>query len=221
MEIWLDTADLDLIESAKSMGILHGVTTNPSIVAKSKIGMEELLEKILQVQNGPVTAQVTALDASKMVEQGRELYHFSNRIVVKVPVTKEGIKAIYSLSAEKIPVMATAVFDLNQVLLGAKAGAVYVAPYFSSMCELEMSGFDQFKSMAALLNRYQYSTKIIAASLKTAEQVRECAEIGTHAVTMNKDVFLSFIDNHPETMKRIDRFSKDWQTAQARKTLLL
>jgi transaldolase len=84
-----------------------------------------------------------------------------------------------------------------------------------------MSGFDQFKSMSVLLNRYQYPAKIIAASLKNAEQVRECAEIGTHAVTMNKDVFLSFIENHPETVKRIDRFSKDWQTAQARKILHL
>jgi transaldolase len=130
MEIWLDTAELDLVQTAKEMGILHGVTTNPSIIAKSKMGMEDLLEKLLQMQPGPVTAQVTAEEAPEMVKQGSSLRQFSNRIIVKVPVTTEGVKAIYGLKLLQIPVMATAVFDSNQVLLAAKAGAAYNAPYF-------------------------------------------------------------------------------------------
>jgi transaldolase len=221
MEIWLDTAELDLIESANAMGILHGVTTNPSIVAKSKMGLEDLLEKLLKIQSGPVTAQVTANEAPKMIEQGEALYRFSNRIIVKVPVTKEGLKAIHALSLKKIPVMATAVFDSNQVLLAARAGATYIAPYFSSICEMDMSGMDQFKAMFILLERYKYPAKLLGASLKSAEQVRQCSELGTHAVTLNKDVFLSFIENNPETLKRVEKFSKDWQTAKERKTLLL
>lgn len=219
MEIWLDTAELDLIETAKEMGILHGVTTNPSIVAKSKMGLEELLEKLLQLQIGPVTAQVTAQEAPKMIEQGESLYRFSNRMIVKVPVTREGLKTIHSLSQKKIPVMATAVFDSNQVLLAARAGATYIAPYFSSMCELDMTGLEQFKAMLHLLERYQYPSKILGASLKSAEQVRQCAEMGAHAVTLNKEVFLSFVDNNPETVKRVDKFSKDWKSAKERKSL--
>lgn len=219
MEIWLDTADIELVKVATEMGILHGVTTNPSIIAKSKMGMEDLLEKLLEVQPGPVTAQVTSDNGAKMVEQGEALYQFSNRMVVKVPITKEGIKAIFALSSKKIPVMATAIFDTNQVLLAARAGATYIAPYFSSMCELDISGIEQFKSMLKLLERYRYPSKLIGASLKTSEQVRECAELGADAVTLNKEVFLSFIDNHPETMNRVEKFSKDWKMAKERKRL--
>jgi len=219
MEIWLDTAEFELVQYAKEMGILHGVTTNPSIVAKSKMALEELLIRLLEIQSGPVTAQVTVDAAAKMIEQGEALYHFSDRMVVKIPVTQEGIRAIYCLSLKKIPVMATAVFDANQVLLAARAGATYIAPYFSSMCDLDISGFEQFKAMLSLVERYKYTSKILGASLKSAEQVKQCAEMGVHAVTLNKEVFLSFIHNHPETMKKIDKFSKDWKTAKERRSL--
>ena len=136
MEIWLDTADLKTLEQAKQMGILFGITTNPSIVAKSQWGMEELLEKLLQMQKGPVTAQVTADQAPAMIQQGEALFRFSNRMVIKVPVTAEGLKAIHALTEKKIPVMATAVFDPNQVLLAASAGAQYIAPYFSAFAKM-------------------------------------------------------------------------------------
>lgn len=221
MEIWLDTAEIDCIQNANDMGILHGVTTNPSIVAKSKWALEELLEIVLQVQKGPVTAQVTAQKAPEMIHQGEALAQFSPRIVIKVPVTQEGLKAIYALSSQNKPVMATAVFDLSQVLLAAKAGAQYIAPYFSSICELEMSGLDQLKSMHQLLARYKYPSKLLAASLKSAEQVRQCLEMGIDAVTLNPEVFAMFIDNHPETLKRVERFSKDWKGAKERKRLPL
>ncbi len=219
MEIWIDTANLDLIEQAKQMGILYGVTTNPSIVAKSNLSLEDLLEKILAIQEGPVTAQVVARDALKMVEQAESLYKFSNRIIIKVPVTKEGLKAIYELKLKQIPVMATAVFDSNQVLLAARAGALYIAPYFSTICELDMSGVAQFKQMFHLLERYKYPSKLLAASLKSAEQVRECLESGAHAVTLNEEAFLSLIEDNPETLKRVERFEKDWKGAKAGKAL--
>lgn len=221
MEIWLDTADLELIQEAKQMGILYGVTTNPSIVSKSKEALEDLLKNILDLQNGPVTAQVTVADAATMIRQGEALFQFSNRIVVKVPVTSQGLQAIHALSKKGVPVMATAVFNLNQVLLAAKAGAIYIAPYFSSICEADIEGIEQFKAMFRLIVQYQFPVKLLAASLKSGEHVRQCAEIGIHAVTLNREVFSSFIEDDAETKKRIDRFAEDWKTAKERKSLPL
>lgn len=221
MEIWLDTADREVIESAKEMGILHGITTNPTIVAKSKMSLEDLLEKLLKIQSGPVTVQVTASDAKKMVEQGLALRAFSDRILIKVPVTGEGLKAISQMSQKKIPVMATAIFDLTQVLLAARAGAVYIAPYFSAICEQDASGIDQFSAMIQLLKRYQYPSKLIAASLKSSEHVKDCIQLGVDALTMNGDVFSAFIQNHEETMTRLERFAKDWKTKKESKKLPL
>lgn len=221
MEIWLDTADLDFIASAKQMGIIHGVTTNPSIIAKSKQSLEDVLEQILKIQDGPVTAQVTAETAEKMVHQGEVLFQFSPRLLVKIPVTYEGLKAIHLLTQKKIPTMATAVFDPSQVLLAARAGAAYIAPYFSAICEADLQGLELFKAMGKLLERYRYPSKLIAASLKSAEQVRECLDLGVHAVTLNPEVFTAFTGNHPETLKRLDRFGKDWKSAAPRKSLPL
>jgi transaldolase len=221
MEIWLDTADLALIETAKQMGILYGVTTNPSIVAKSNESVEDLLTKLLKIQSGPVTVQVTAKDGAQMAAQGEALFRFSDRLVVKVPVTTEGLKAIHALREKKIPTMATAVFDSNQVLLAASAGASYIAAYFSAICEADMEGAEQFKSMHRMLDRYRFPSKLLGASLKSADQVRQCAELGAHAVTLNREVFLSFIENHPETTKRVDQFTKDWKTAKTGRNLIL
>ena len=204
MEIWLDTANLESISEAESLGVLAGVTTNPTIVAKSSMPIEKLLEKILLRQKGPVTAQVTADQSTQMVTQAKDLFRLSNRIIIKVPVTREGLKAIYLLSQEKIPVMATAIFDTNQVLLSARAGASYIAPYYSRICEAEIDGILAMKEMLKMLHRYQFPAKLIAASLKTPEQVKECAEMGCHAVTLNEKVFAKLIENHPSTMEAIN-----------------
>lgn len=214
MEIWLDTADLASIEEAKNMGILHGVTTNPSIVSKSKLSLEELLSQILQLQDGPVAAQVIAGDATGMIKQGKALFGFSNRMVVKVPVTKEGLKAIYALSKDKIPVMATAIFETNQSLLAARAGGHYIAPYFSAICDEDINGIEQLKEMLCLLERYRYPSKLIGASIKGAEQAKQCSEIGVHAVTLDAEIFHTFIEDHPETIKTSARFAKDWKNGK-------
>ncbi len=221
MEIWLDTVDTETIEQAKQMGILHGITTNPSIAAKAKEGLEDLLEKLLKVQSGPVTAQVTAEEESGMIRQGEALHQFSDRLIVKVPVTAQGLKAIYALTQKKIPVMATAIFDPIQVLLAARAGALYVAPYVSTICEADIEGIEQFKAMFRLLERYKLPAKLLAASLKSTEHIRHSLDIGAHAVTLSKEVFTSFIEPHPETIKRIHRFADDWKGAPKRRSLPL
>lgn len=221
MEIWLDTIDPSLVQQAAHMGILHGITTNPSLLAKSTKETEELLQALLAAQKGPITVQVTAEDAPRMIEQGEALFQFSSRFFVKVPVTAEGLKAIHALSQKKIPVMATAIFSPTQVLLSARAGAQYVAPCFSTICALDASGIDDFHGMLKLLRRYQYPTKVLAASLKEVDQIRQCMEFGVDAVTLNQNVFTAFLANHEETLKQIQKFSQDWKRAKACKSLPL
>ncbi len=219
MELWLDTANFDVVKTAAQMGIVHGVTTNPSIVAKSNMALEDLLEKLLALQSGPVTAQATGRTADELVAQARSLHAFSPRIIVKIPVTLEGLKAIGQLTQEHIPVMATAVFDLNQTLLAARAGATYIAPYFSRICEDDMDGIEVCKAMLRLLHRYNFFSKLLAASLRTPEQIKECAEFGAHAVTLNDKVFHDFVEDHPMTMESLEKFAKDWKGVKKGKRL--
>jgi transaldolase len=212
MQIWLDSARLEPIQKAAQMGLLYGVTTNPSIVSKSQMSLEDLLGKILQIQKGPVTAQVTAKEGAEMVRQAEALFQFSPRIMVKIPVTVEGLKAIRALSP-KVPTMATAVYDLNQVLLAATAGASYIAPYYSRICEADIDGIEVIRSMLHLLERYKFSSKLIGASLSSCEQVKELALMGAHAVTLKEDVFESFIQDNPLTLEALSRFDSDWKRA--------
>ena len=220
MQIWLDTAEIPLIERAAKMGVLYGVTTNPSIVAESKMTLEDLIEGILKIQQGPITVQVTAHDATTMVQQAEALYRFSDRIVVKIPAMKEGYEAIHSLSG-KIPTMATAIFDVNQVLLAAKAGATYIAPYYSRICEADIDGIEAIRAMLGLLHRYGFSSQLLAASLRSPEQVKELAQMGAHAVTLKEDVFMGLIENNPLTVQSLARFTHDWDRAKKRGSLPL
>lgn len=208
MKIWLDTFRLDLISTAKEMGILSGVTTNPSIVAKSSLSLEQLLQQILSAQEGPVTAQVTADAAPEMIAQGKAFFALSPRLIVKVPVTREGLKAIHRLKQLSIPTMATAVFDGNQVLLAARAGAQYIAPYFSSICESDIDGIALVGKMLDMIHRYRLPSELVVASLRTAEQVKQCAEMGAPHVTLNDKVFQALIEDHPMTVESVQRLKK-------------
>ncbi len=221
MEIWLDTVNAAVIKDAAQMGILHGITTNPSIAGASGLCLEELLENLLTLQPGPVTVQVTTTKSETMLVQARALHALSPRIMVKIPVSAEGLKAIHALGQEGIATMATAIFDSNQILLAARAGATYLAPYFSKICENDVDGLDVFKSMLRLLRHYNFPSKLLAASLQSAEQLRECAEVGAHAVTLKDRVFQEFVQEHPSTTECIERFAKDWSGAVPPKLLPL
>jgi transaldolase len=220
MQIWLDSADIPLVEKAAKMGVLHGVTTNPSIVAECKLPLEDLIEALLKIQKGPISVQVTASDAKTMIKQAEALHQFSDRIVVKIPVTEEGLMAIHDLSG-KMPIMATAVFDVNQVLLAAKAGASYIAPYYSRICDEDINGIDAIREMLGLLRRYAFPSQLLAASLRSPEQVKELAEMGAHAVTLKENVFNGLIENNPQTVESIHRFKQDWMSAKSRRSLPL
>lgn len=209
MEIWLDTVNLEMIREANAMGILSGITTNPSIIAKSGKPREEILESLLHVQEGPITAQVTEALSQDMVKEGRDLYSISSRIIVKVPVTKEGLKTMNILSQEEIPVMGTIIFNPLQVLLAVQAGACYVAPYFGRIQEAGKEAGDILRVIMQMLEHYKLSCKLLAASIRSATQVEQCLEIGAHAITLGEKAFLEVVTDDSLTLENLERFSQD------------
>jgi transaldolase len=217
MEIWLDTINPAAIHQAKQLGMLHGVTTNPTILAKSRSSFEKTLQELLGAQRGPIAVQVIATKADEIILQGERLYDFSQRIVVKIPVTKDGLEAIHHLSKHSIETMATAIFHPNQALLAAKAGASYMAPYFSRMEQGGNNAADHLKTILHMLTHYGLTTKVLVASLKDAEQVKLCGELGVHAITLKEDLFADFIKSHPLTDEVIGQFLEDWKQVKSAK----
>jgi len=203
MEIWLDSVGSDLIKKAKRTGILHGVTTNPAILRESHLPPEETLCELLAIQEGPITAQVAAETVEEMIKEGQTFHKISTRIIVKVPVTEEGIEVIHALSKAGIPVMATVIFHAHQVLLAAKAGAEYAAPYFSRMG-------DEAKAEAELelMQRVgrQYGVKVLVASLRTLEHIAMCMRLGVAAVTVKEGLFRELVATSESTAKIVEHF---------------
>jgi transaldolase len=219
MEIWLETSNLGMVQKANQMGVLHGVATNPTIAARSGLALEDLLQKLLTAQSGPVAAQVVSNKAEAMIQQGAAFAVFSDRMVVKIPVTREGLQAIHELSQRKIPVIATAVFDLNQTILAARAGATYISPYFSHICEADQDGIEVLRSMVNLLKQYGYSSQIIATSLKSIQQALDCSALGVHGVIFNDGLFDEYVADHPMTVKALKTFDRDWKSAAKNKLI--
>lgn len=208
MELWLDTADEGLIKEAKGMGILRGVTTNPEIIAKTGQPTEALIERLLVIQPGPVTAQVIEETAEEMIEEGRNLYDISDRVIVKVPVTKAGIRAISVLSHAGISCMGTIIFTPMQAFLAASAGADYTAAYFSKIDEAGMNARDTLANMQKTLIMNSEGVKLLAASIHKLEQIEVCAELGIDAVTMGEDAYAQLVKDHPLTVDSLVRFQQ-------------
>lgn len=221
MEIWLDTCNIKGIQAAQALGITFGITTNPSILASGSESPEKIIANILEIQNGPIAVQVTPANAKEICERAIALRAFSNRIIVKVPVTTEGLIAIRTLSQEKIPVMATAVFDPRQTLLATLAGAAYVAPYVGRMFDEGIEAYTALESMVKILDKYGRNTKIIAAALRTTDQIMACAALGVDAVTIKTSLFQQFISDDPMTLESLNAFSIDWEARNHREDLLL
>lgn len=211
MKIWLDTAKIPAVQKAVRMGILAGVTTNPTIIAESQRSLEDVLEDLLHHQEGPVTAQVVANDTLEMVQQGQNLFSFSNRIIVKVPVTENGLEAIHLLSRQGIPTMATVVFTPHQALLAVLAGADYVAPYLSHIEKAGLDPWVSLKSIMSMLQNYRFKTKVLCASIHHLDQIIKCAELGIHSITIKESLFEKMIQDHPLTNERVQKFAEDWK----------
>ncbi len=210
MHLYLDTANVDQIKEIAGWGILDGVTTNPSLMAKEKGDYKKILKEICDIVKGPVSAEVLALEKDKMVSEARELSKISEHIVVKIPCTVEGLKATKTLVKEGMKVNMTLVFSPNQALLAAKAGATYISPFVGRLDDIGHKGTDIVNEILAVLKNYDFPTKIIFASVRHPDHVREAALMGVDIATVPYNVFAQLV-KHSLTDTGIERFLKDWE----------
>lgn len=210
MKIFIDTANLEEIRKANSYGILDGVTTNPTLLAKEKKEPRRQLEEICKIVDGPVSAEVLSLDAEGMVKEAKELVKISPKIVIKIPSTIEGLKATKILSSEGIKTNLTLCFSPSQALLVAKAGATFVSPFVGRLDDISWEGMNLVKDIRLIYNNYNISTKILVASIRHPIHFLEAMRIGADCATLPFYVIEKLMQ-HPLTDKGIERFLKDWQ----------
>lgn len=210
MKFFIDTANLEEIKEANKMGILSGVTTNPTLVAKENISFEERIKEITEVVSGSVSAEVIALDAEGMVEEGIKLAAIAPNITVKVPMTEEGLKAVATFSSMGISTNVTLIFNANQALLAARAGATYVSPFIGRLDDIGYDGLQLIEKISRIFEIHNLSTQIIAASIRHPMHVTEAAIAGAHIATIPLKVIKQLI-HHPLTDKGIEQFLQDWE----------
>ncbi len=210
MKFFLDTADIEQIRTANSWGILDGVTTNPTLVSKTGRPFKEVVKEILEEVDGPVSLETVSLDAEGMIKEGRLLAELGENVVVKIPMTPEGMKAVQTLEAEGIPTNVTLVFSPVQALIAAKAGASYVSPFVGRLDDISGEGMKLIREIKEIFYNYEVDTEIIVASVRHPMHVLESALIGADICTMPFGV-LEKLFKHPLTDKGIDLFLKDWE----------
>lgn len=207
MEIWLDTVDTHVVEQAKSVGLIHGITTNPLLLRSTPKPLSRIGE-LLTLQSGPLAIQVSLPRADEMVEQGRKLAALSKRVIVKVPATGEGIKAIHALSQMGVATMATALYSPLQAVEAFKAGAHYGALYIGRMQKLGLDPYEVFQLILSYNRTYGTHWKLLAASLQGLEDVFRCLELGVHAVTLKESLYGAFTQPSPHTEKDAEEFNR-------------
>jgi len=210
MKFFIDTANLEQIKKGVEMGMVDGVTTNPSLIAKEDKPFEEILKDILAVVDGPVSAEVVSLEADGMVEEAKVLAAMSDNIVIKIPMIMEGIKAVKQLTALGINTNVTLVFSAAQALLAAKAGATYVSPFVGRLDDIGTPGMDLIAEIMAIFNNYGMSTEVIVASVRSPQHVMESAAIGADIATIPLKV-IEQLAKHPLTDIGIEQFLADWE----------
>lgn len=209
MRFFLDTANLDELKAAARWGIVDGVTTNPSLIAKEGVAFEEQVRRICEIIDGDISAEVIATDADGMLTEGRKLAKIHKNIVVKVPLTREGIRACSIFSREGIRVNVTLCFSPGQAILAAKAGAYFVSPFVGRVDDSGWNGMDLIRDIAQIYKNYSFGTQILAASLRHPGHVIDSAKAGAHISTMPFKVMDSLF-NHPLTDKGVEQFLKDY-----------
>ena len=213
MKFFIDTANIDEIKEANDMGMVDGVTTNPSLVAKEGRDFEELIKEICEIVDGPVSAEVISLDTEGMVKEARHLAALHDNIVVKIPMTVDGIKATRKLSEEGIKTNVTLVFSPLQALMAAKAGATYASPFIGRLDDLSNEGMVLVDQMVEIYSNYAFDTEIIVASIRNPIHVLDAALIGADIATIPFNVLAKFAA-HPLTDKGIKTFLEDWNRAK-------
>jgi len=209
VKIFLDTANLDELRKGASWGILDGVTTNPTLIAKEGRPLEEHIREICTIVDGDISAEVVSTEAPKMIREGRELSRIHKNVVVKCPLTRDGIMATSTLSKEGIRVNVTLCFSAAQALLAAKAGAYIISPFVGRLDDVGYTGMDLVRSITQIYRNYGFKTQILAASLRSPLHVVDAALAGAHIGTMPFKV-LDMLFNHPLTDKGLEQFQKDW-----------
>lgn len=213
MKFFIDTANIDEIKEAHSMGMVDGVTTNPSLIAKEGRVFEEVIKEISQIVDGPISAEVISLDAAGMVKEGRELAKINKNIVIKVPMTVDGLKATRQFAEENIKTNVTLIFSPLQALMAAKAGATYVSPFIGRLDDLAQDGMQLVEQIVEIFANYAFDTEIIVASVRNPLHVLDAALAGADISTLPFNV-LSKLAAHPLTDKGIKAFLADWDKAQ-------
>lgn len=212
MKFFIDTADVDKIRELADTGMVDGVTTNPSLIAKTGRDFKTVVAEIAAIISGPISAEVAALDAEGMIKEGKILSKLADNIAVKVPMTWPGLKACRALSGQGITVNVTLCFSANQALLAAKAGAAFVSPFIGRLDDIGLDGMEVIEEIRAIYDNYApLSTEILAASIRTANHVKNAALAGADVATIPPQV-LEAIIKHPLTDKGLDQFLADWGT---------
>lgn len=210
MKIFIDTANVDDIKKANDMGVICGVTTNPSLIAKEGRDFIEVVKEITSIVDGPVSAEVISLETEEMVKEARELAKIHKNIIIKIPMTVEGLKAVKTLSAENIKTNVTLIFSATQALLAARAGATYVSPFLGRLDDIGNEGMNLIEEIVEIFDIHDIDTEIIAASIRNPIHVIQAARIGAHIATIPYNVIVQ-MTKHPLTDLGIERFLKDWE----------
>ena len=209
MKIFLDSANIDEIKTLSETGLIDGVTTNPSLIAKSGMNFIDAIEKICSIINGPVSAEVTGVDQTTMVKEGQKLSKIAPNVVIKVPLTMEGLKACKTLSDEKISVNVTLCFNAAQAILAAKAGATYISPFIGRLDDIGADGMNLISEIVEIYNIYNFKTDVFAASIRGVQDVVDSAKFGADIATIPTNILRSMY-LHPLTDKGLDAFLSDW-----------
>lgn len=208
MEIFIDSADLDEIRDVADMGVIDGVTTNPSLIAKVGRPLKDVIVDICKIVDGPISAEVLATDYEGIVREGRELAQLHPNVVVKVPLIADGLKAVKTFTSEGIKTNVTLCFSVTQGLLAAKAGATYISPFIGRVDDVSGDGMDLIEQLVTCYGNYGYRTKVLAASIRHPRHVVECLMLGAHVGTLPRDVILRLVQ-HPLTDLGLARFLED------------
>ncbi|MCB2204863.1 fructose-6-phosphate aldolase [bacterium] len=215
MKFFIDSANIDEIREAASLGILDGVTTNPSLVAKEGKNFRQLLDEILAIVNGPVSAEVVSTDAEGILKEARELAAIHANIVVKVPLIREGLKAVRQLTDEGIKTNVTLCFSPTQALLAAKAGATYISPFIGRLDDISQDGMELIQQIVTIYQNYDYRTEVLAASIRHPLHVLDAAMIGADVATIPFKI-INQMFKHPLTDSGLERFLDDWKNNETK-----
>ncbi len=210
MKFFIDTANIDEIKEAASLGILDGVTTNPSLVSKEGKDFRELLDEILKIVDGPISAEVVSTEYNDILKEARDLAQIHKNIVVKIPLIKEGLKAVKSLTDDGIKVNVTLCFSATQALLAAKAGATYISPFIGRLDDISSDGMTLIKDVVQIYKNYDYKTEVLVASIRHPMHLLDAAKLGADVATMPFGV-INKLFNHPLTDAGLEKFLSDWK----------